>query len=263
MIAEGCHSMQEVCPLLKLGMCGGERQPYLTPVFSASPVYYQETVSAVREFILLSDHRCISDTTLFVCCSKTECAISTNPGVQAQLTINFVLALFDSSWTFQGKLHKSELPIIIHSNKTYWYGRVSNQCSDGRYIRTPDLLNRRRYGHQCYTAVSGLTWNILVRLVQKFLQTFKGSFRAQTMPIKRSKPLVGTQEFPMGVIHASSKSRLSTACPVWDPFSAKDCDILESVQEKSSQSFIDVQNCQWPTVLSQGCIPFKLLAKLL
>ncbi len=47
----------------------------------------------------------------------------------------------------------------------------------------------------------------LVRLVLNFLQTFKVSFRAQTMPITRSKQLVGTQEFAMGVIHASSKSR--------------------------------------------------------
>ncbi len=39
------------------------------------------------------------------------------------------------------------------------------------------------------------------------MQTFKGSFRAQTMPITRSKQLVGAQEFPKGVIHASSKSR--------------------------------------------------------
>ncbi len=39
------------------------------------------------------------------------------------------------------------------------------------------------------------------------LQTFKGSCDAQTMPITRSKQLVGTQEFPMDVIHASSKSR--------------------------------------------------------
>ncbi len=39
------------------------------------------------------------------------------------------------------------------------------------------------------------------------LQTFKGSCRAQTMPITRSKQLVGAQEFPMDVIHASSKSR--------------------------------------------------------
>ncbi len=39
------------------------------------------------------------------------------------------------------------------------------------------------------------------------LQTFKGSFRAQTMPITRSKQLVGAQEFPMGVMDASSKSR--------------------------------------------------------
>ncbi len=39
------------------------------------------------------------------------------------------------------------------------------------------------------------------------LQTFKGSFRAQTMPITLSQRLVGAQEFPMGVIHASSKSQ--------------------------------------------------------
>ncbi len=39
------------------------------------------------------------------------------------------------------------------------------------------------------------------------LQTFKGSCRAQTMPITISKQLVGAQEFTTGVIHASSKSR--------------------------------------------------------
>ncbi len=52
-----------------------------------------------------------------------------------------------------------------------------------------------------------LKWDSLVRLVLKFLQTFKGSFRAQSMPITRPKQLVGAQEFAMGVIHASSKSR--------------------------------------------------------
>ncbi len=36
----------------------------------------------------------------------------------------------------------------------------------------------------------GLKCEILVRLVLKFLQTFKGSFRAQMMPITRSKQLV-------------------------------------------------------------------------
>ncbi len=29
--------------------------------------------------------------------------------------------------------------------------RVSDQCSDGRCIRTPDLHSRRRHGHQFYT----------------------------------------------------------------------------------------------------------------
>ncbi len=38
----------------------------------------------------------------------------------------------------------------------------------------------------------------------KFMQTFKGSFHAQTMPITRSKQLVGAQEFARGVIHAST-----------------------------------------------------------
>ncbi len=47
------------------------------------------------------------------------------------------------------------------------------------------------------------TCHILVRLVLKFLQTFKGSFRAQSMPITRSKQLVGAQEFPRGVIQKS------------------------------------------------------------
>ncbi len=56
-------------------------------------------------------------------------------------------------------------------------------------------------------AVYGLKWNILVRLVLTFLQTLKGSFCAQTMPITRSKQLVGTQAFPMGAIQAQSKSR--------------------------------------------------------
>ncbi len=67
-------------------------------------------------------------------------------------------------------------------------------------------INTLQYTQTLY-AVYGLKWNILVRLVLKFLQTFKGSFRAQTMPKTRSKQLVGAQEFPMGVIHASSKSR--------------------------------------------------------
>ncbi len=39
------------------------------------------------------------------------------------------------------------------------------------------------------------------------LQSLKGSFRTQTMPITRSEQLVGTREFPMGLIHASSKLR--------------------------------------------------------
>ncbi len=52
-----------------------------------------------------------------------------------------------------------------------------------------------------------LKWNILVRLVLNFLQTLKGSFHAETMPITGSKQLVGTQEFPMGVTHSLSKSR--------------------------------------------------------
>ncbi len=37
-----------------------------------------------------------------------------------------------------------------------------------------------------------------------FLQTFKGSLHALTMPITRSKKLVGAQELPRGVIHAST-----------------------------------------------------------
>ncbi len=56
-------------------------------------------------------------------------------------------------------------------------------------------------------AVYGLKWNVLARLVLKFLQTFKSSFRAQTMPLTRSKQLVGAAEFARGVIHASSKSQ--------------------------------------------------------
>ncbi len=43
---------------------------------------------------------------------------------------------------------------------------------------------------------------ILVLVVLKFLQTFKVSFRAQTMPITRPKQLVVAQESPRGVIHA-------------------------------------------------------------
>ncbi len=48
-------------------------------------------------------------------------------------------------------------------------------------------------------AVYGLKWNILVRLLLKILQTLNGSFRSQTIPITRSKQLVGAQEFPMGM----------------------------------------------------------------
>ncbi len=44
-------------------------------------------------------------------------------------------------------------------------------------------------------AVYGLKCNILVRLVLKFLQTFKDSFRVQTMPITRSKQLWGLRSF--------------------------------------------------------------------
>ncbi len=36
---------------------------------------------------------------------------------------------------------------------------------------------------------------------------FQRPYRAQTMPMTRSKQLVGAQEFPMVVIHATSKSR--------------------------------------------------------
>ncbi len=39
------------------------------------------------------------------------------------------------------------------------------------------------------------------------LQTFKGSFHAETMPITISKQLVGAHEFPRGVILASTISR--------------------------------------------------------
>ncbi len=35
---------------------------------------------------------------------------------------------------------------------------------------------------------------------------FQSSFRAQMMPITISKQLVGTQEFPMVLVHALSKS---------------------------------------------------------
>ncbi len=55
-------------------------------------------------------------------------------------------------------------------------------------------------------AVYGLKCHILVRLV---LQTFKGGFRAQTMPITRSKQLVGVKESPRDVIQASTKSWFS------------------------------------------------------
>ncbi len=70
----------------------------------------------------------------------------------------------------------------------------------------------------------GLKYEILLRLVLKFLQTFKGSFRAQMMPITRSKQLVVVQEFPsgdfkycpydVGVVRlsVSQLSRGSTSC---------------------------------------------------
>ncbi len=42
--------------------------------------------------------------------------------------------------------------------------------------------------------------------------TFKGGFRAQTMPLTRSKQLVGAQKCPRVVIQASTKSWFPVLC---------------------------------------------------
>ncbi len=41
--------------------------------------------------------------------------------------------------------------VVVTGSVVYASVRVSNRCSDGRYVRMPDFHDRRRYGREFYT----------------------------------------------------------------------------------------------------------------
>ncbi len=51
------------------------------------------------------------------------------------------------------------------------------------------------------------------------------------------------------------RPHLEYACSVWDPFSAKDCDILESVQRFASRVCLKNWSCEYPEMLNSLNLP--------